>query len=59
MDGQLIKVNMDIYERKTVNVVFDILHIGCKGSITLLRVGKILLMDHDPFARRRGMSSQG
>ena len=46
---------MGIHESKRVNVVFDILHIGCNGSITLLRVGKILAMDHDPSSRRRGI----
>ena len=54
-DGQLIKVNRDIHESKRVNVVFDILHIGCNSSITLLRVDKILAMDHDPSSRRRGI----
>ena len=38
--------------------MFDILHIGYNGLITLLRAGKILAMDHDPFLQRRGMSSQ-
>ena len=38
--------------------MFDILHIGYNGSITLLRAGKILAMDHDPSLRKRGMSSQ-
>ena len=51
--GQLIKVNRDIHESKGVNVVFDILHIGYSGSITFLRAGKILTMDHDPSSRRR------
>ena len=57
MDGQLIKVNVvfDILESKGVNVVFDILHIGFNGSITLLRAGKILEMDHDSSLRRRGI----
>ena len=54
-DGQLIKVNMNIHESKIVNVVFEILHIGCNGSITLLRAGKILVMDHDPSSRMRGI----
>ena len=27
--------------------MFDILHVLCNGSITLLRTGKILVMDHD------------
>ena len=31
------------------------LHIGCNGSITFLRVGKILAMDYDPSSRRRGI----
>ena len=35
--------------------MFDILHIGYNGSITLLRVGKILVMDHDLSSRRRGI----
>ena len=35
--------------------MFDILHIGYSGSITLLRVGKILAMDHDSSSRRRGI----
>ena len=55
MDGQLIKVNRDIHESKRFNVVFGILHIGCNGSITLLRAGKILAMDHDPSSQRRGI----
>ena len=55
MDGQLIKVNRDIHESKGINVVFDILHIGFNGSITLLRAGKILAMDHDLSLRRRGI----
>ena len=52
---QLIKVNRDIHESKGVNVVFDILPIGYNGLITLLRVGKILAMDHDLSSRRRGI----
>ena len=54
-DGQLIKVNRDIRESKGVNVVFDILPIDYNGSIALLRVGKILTMDHDPSLRMRGI----
>ena len=55
IDGQLIKVNKDIHE-SGVNVVFDILHIGCNGLITLLRADKILaILDHDPFSLRRGI----
>ena len=54
-EGQLIKVNGDIHESKRVNVVFDILHIDCNGSISLLRDVKILVMDHDPSVRRRGI----
>ena len=48
-------MNRDIHESKGVNVVYDILHIGCNGPITFLRVGKILVMDHDPFSRKRGI----
>ena len=56
MDKELIKVNRDIHESKRVHVAFDILHIFCNGLITLLRTGKILAMDHDPFAGGRGIS---
>ena len=35
--------------------MFDILHIVGNSPITLLRAGKILAMDHDPFVRRRGI----
>ena len=35
--------------------MFDILHIGCNGSMTMSRAGKILEMDHDPSLRRRGI----
>ena len=52
IDGQLIKVNRDIHENNGVKVVFDILHIHCNGLIALLRVDKILVMDHDPSSRR-------
>ena len=55
MDGQLIKVKKDIHESIRVDVVFEILHIGYNGSITLLRAGKILATDHDPSSRRRGI----
>ena len=34
--------------------MFNILHIG--GNSILLRDGKILTMDHDPFVRRRDIS---
>ena len=51
----LIKVNGDVHESKRVNVVFDILHVLCTGPSTLLRTGKILTMDLDPFARGRGI----
>ena len=54
-DGQLIKVNRDIRESKGVNVVFDILPIDYNDLITLLRAGKISMMDHDPSLRRRGI----
>ena len=30
--------------------MFDILHVFCNCSITLLRTSKILAMDHDPSA---------
>ena len=53
MNRELIKVNDDIHKSKRVNVVFDILHVFCNGSITLLRTGKILAMDHDPSAGGR------
>ena len=49
---ELIKVNKDIYKRKRVNVVFDMLHIVGNRPITLLKVGKILAIDHDPSMRR-------
>ena len=39
--------------RARVNIEFDILHIVSNNSISLLRTGKILAMDHDPSARRR------
>ena len=55
MNGQLIKVNRDIHESKGVNVVFDVLHIGCNGSITLLSASKILAMGHDLSSRMRGI----
>ena len=35
--------------------MFDILHVFCNGSSTLLRTGKLLVMDHDPFARGRSI----
>ena len=35
--------------------MFDILHVFCYGPITLLRTGKILVMDHHPSAGRRGI----
>ena len=55
MDREFIKVNRDIHEIKRVNVVFDILHVFYYGSINLLRIGKILAKDHDPFEGRRGI----
>ena len=55
MDGELIKVNKNLHNSKRVNVVFDILHIGGNSSITLLRVGKVLAMDHDTSALGRGI----
>ena len=33
--------------------MFDILHIVGNYPITLLKTGKILVMGHDPSARRR------
>ena len=54
-DGHLIKVNRVIHESKRVNVMFNILHIGRNGSITLLRAGKILVIEHDPSSQRRGI----
>ena len=33
--------------------MFDILHIVGNSLITLLRIGKILAMGHDPSVRRR------
>ena len=53
MDREVIKVNGDIHESKRVNVVFDIFHVFCNGSITLPRTSKILAMDHDPSAGGR------
>ena len=38
--------------------MFDILHMVGNSLITLLRAGKILAMDHDSSARRKGMSSR-
>ena len=35
--------------------MFDILHVFCNSLITLLRTGKILAMNHDPFAGGRGL----
>ena len=55
MDRELIKVNGDIHESKRVNVVFNILHVFCNGSSTLLRIGKILGLDHDPSVGGRGI----
>ena len=55
MDKELIKVNRDIHESKRVNVMFDIMHVFCNGSITLLRTDKILAMGYDLFARGRGI----
>ena len=31
--------------------MFDILHVFCNCPSTLLRIGKILAMDHDPSTR--------
>ena len=53
--GELIKVNRDIHKGKRVNIVLDILHILGNSLITLLRIGKILAMGHDPSVRRRGI----
>ena len=46
MDGELIEVNRDIHKGKKINIAFDILHIVGNSSVTLLRTGKILTMDH-------------
>ena len=54
MDEELIKVNRDFHKGKRVNIVFDILHIVGNSPITLL-IGKILMMGHDPSARRKGI----
>ena len=54
-DIDVFKVHGDIHESKRVNVVFDVLHGFCIGPITLLRTGKILVMDHDPSAGGRGI----
>ena len=35
--------------------MLDILHIVGNSPITLLRVGKILVMGHDPSTRMRGI----
>ena len=35
--------------------MFDILKVFCNSQITLLRTAKILAMDHNPSARRRGI----
>ena len=35
--------------------MFDILHVFYNGPITLVRTRKILVMDHDPSAGRRGI----
>ena len=53
MDGELINVNRDIHKGKRVNIIFDILHILGNSSITLLRTGQILAMDHDLSVLRR------
>ena len=55
MDEEFIKVIRNIHKSKRVNVVFDILHRVDNSSITLMRADKILLMNHDSFARRRGI----
>ena len=55
LDGELIKVNRDIHKSKRVNIVLGILHILGNSLITLLRADKILAMDNDPFARRKGI----
>ena len=55
MNRDLIKVNRDIHESKRVNVMFDILYVFCNSSITLLKTGKILAMDHDLSTRGRGI----
>ena len=55
IDRELIKVNREIHESNKVNVVFDILHVLCNGLITLLRIGKILAINHDPPAGGRGV----
>ena len=47
-DGEFINVNKNIHKSKRVNVVFDVLYIVGNSLITLLRAGKILVMDHDP-----------
>ena len=36
-------------------MVLEIFHVLCNGPSTLLRVGKILAMDHDTSARGRGI----
>ena len=46
---------MDIHKSKRVNVVFDILHVFCNGLITLLRTGKIMVMNHHLSVGRRGI----
>ena len=43
-------MNRDIHK---VNIVFDILHIIGNSPITLLKIGKILGMVHDPSVQRR------
>ena len=55
-DRELIEVNKDIYKSKRANVVFDMLHIVGNRPITLLKVGKILAIDHDPSMRRIDIS---
>ena len=59
MDRELIKVNGDIHESNNVNVVFDILHVFYYGTSTLLRIDKILAMDHDSSAGGRSYLLEG
>ena len=35
--------------------MFDIFHVFCNGPITFLRIGKILAIDHDSSAGKRGI----
>ena len=47
--------SIETFIRATESILFDILHMVGNSLVTLLRTSKILVMDHDPSARRRGI----